>query len=145
MKQNIFNELLDQNIKTCSFTFDEINEVNLSKRLNENTASVGFMYRHIGETMILFGHFFGIDTNVQNTTIGFQDEGQGVNIKESQDLIEQGYETLNKIINTTSEEGWFELVDTPFFGSVTKAKLFSHILFHNTYHAGQIGLTIKRA
>jgi len=145
MKQNIFNELLDQNIKTCSFTFDEINEVNLSKRLNENTASVGFMYRHIGETMILFGHFFGIDTNVQNTTIGFQDEGQGVNIKESQDLIEQGYETLNKIINTTSEEGWFELVDTPFFGSVTKAKLFSHVLFHNTYHAGQIGLTIKRA
>jgi uncharacterized damage-inducible protein DinB len=68
-----------------------------------------------------------------------------VNIKESQDLIEQGYETLNKIINTTSEEGWFELVDTPFFGSVTKAKLFSHVLFHNTYHAGQIGLTIKRA
>ena len=145
MKQNIFNELLDQNIKTCSFTFDEITEVNLSKRLNKNTASVGFMYRHIGETMILFGHFFGIDTNVQNTTIGFQDEGQGVNIKESQDLIEQGYETLNKIINTTSEEGWFELVDTPFFGSVTKAKLFSHVLFHNTYHAGQISLTIKRA
>ena len=68
-----------------------------------------------------------------------------MNIKESQDLIEQGYETLNKIINTTSEEGWFELVDTPFFGSVTKAKLFSHVLFHNTYHAGQIGLTIKRA
>ena len=58
MKQNIFNELLDQNIKTCSFTFDEINEVNLSKRLNENAASVGFMYRHIGETMIMFGHFF---------------------------------------------------------------------------------------
>ena len=145
MKQNIFNELLDQNIKTCSFTFDEITEVNLSKRLNENTASVGFMYRHIGETMIMFGHFFGIDTSVQNTTIGFQDEGQGVNIKESQDLIEQGYEILNKIINTTSEEGWFELVDTPFFGSVTKAKLFSHVLFHNTYHAGQIGLTIKRA
>jgi len=145
MKQNIFNELLDQNIKTCSFTFNEINEVNLSKRLTENTASVGFMYRHIGETMIMFGHFFGIDTCVQNTTIGFQDEGQGLNIKESQDLIEQGYEILNKIINTTSEEGWFELVDTPFFGSVTKAKLFSHVLFHNTYHAGQISLTIKRA
>ena len=145
MKQNIFNELLDQNIKTCSFTFDEINEVNLSKRLNENAASVGFLYRHIGETMIMFGHFFGISTSIQNTTIGFQDEGQGVNIKESQDLIDQGYEILNKIINTTSEEGWFELVDTPFFGSVTKAKLFSHVLFHNTYHAGQIGLTIKRA
>ena len=52
MTPNIFTELLDQNIKTCSFTFDEINEVNLSKRLNENAASVGFMYRHIGETMI---------------------------------------------------------------------------------------------
>lgn len=145
MTQNIFTELLNQNFKTCSFTFDEINENNLSKRLNENTASVGFIYRHIGETMLLFGKFFGFDTDVQNTTMGFKDEGQGADIEQSQNFIEEGYKILNKIINTYSAEEWYELVDTPFFGRVTKAKLFSHVLFHNTYHAGQIGLTIKRA
>lgn len=52
---------------------------------------------------------------------------------------------LHQIIETTEEESWRDLIDTPFFGKVSKSKLFSHILFHNTYHAGQIGLTLKRA
>ena len=30
-----------------------VNSENVSKSLNENTASVGFIYRHIGETMLL--------------------------------------------------------------------------------------------
>ena len=30
-----------------------LNSENVSKSLNENTASVGFIYRHIGETMLL--------------------------------------------------------------------------------------------
>ncbi len=144
MTPNIFTELLDQNIQTCNYTFNKINEENLAKRLNKNTASVGFMYRHIGESMLMFGYFFGVETGIQNTTIGFQDQGQGKNIDESQELIDKGFKILKHIIETTHEDGWNELVDTPFFGSVSKTKLFSHILFHNSYHAGQIGLTIKR-
>ena len=93
----------------------------------------------------MFGYFFGFDTGIQNTTIGFQDEGQGKDLMESHELIKRGYKTLRDIIEATSDDGWNELVDTPFFGTISKTKLFSHILYHNSYHAGQIGLTIKRA
>jgi uncharacterized damage-inducible protein DinB len=145
MIQNILREILEQNLKTCSYTFNEIKEENLSYRLNNKTATVGFIYRHIGEIMLLYGNFFGIPSRIQNTTMGQQDEGQGKNLKESEELIKNGFKMLHQIIETTEEESWRDLIDTPFFGKVSKSKLFSHILFHNTYHAGQIGLTLKRA
>ena len=145
MIQNILREILEQNLKTCSYTFNEIKEENLSYRLNNKTATVGFIYRHIGEIMLLYGNFFGIHSRIQNTTMGQQDEGQGKNLKESKELIKNGFKMLHQIIETTEEESWRDLIDTPFFGKVSKSKLFSHILFHNTYHAGQIGLTLKRA
>jgi uncharacterized damage-inducible protein DinB len=145
MIQNILREILEQNLKTCSYTFNEIKEENLSYRLNNKTATVGFIYRHIGEIMLLYGNFFGIPSRIQNTTMGQQDEGQGKNLKESKELIKNGFKMLHQIIETTVEESWRDLIDTPFFGKVSKSKLFSHILFHNTYHAGQIGLTLKRA
>ena len=145
MIQNILREILEQNFKTCSYTFNEIKEENLSYRLNNKTATVGFIYRHIGEIMLLYGNFFGIPSRIQNTTMGQQDEGQGKNLKESKELIKNGFKMLHQIIETTEEESWRDLIDTPFFGKVSKSKLFSHILFHNTYHAGQIGLTLKRA
>ena len=145
MIQNILREILEQNLKTCSYTFNEIKEENLSYRLNNKTATVGFIYRHIGEIMLLYGNFFGIPSRIQNTTMGQQDEGQGKNLKESKELIKNGFKMLHQIIETTEEESWRDLIDTTFFGKVSKSKLFSHILFHNTYHAGQIGLTLKRA
>lgn len=145
MVYTLFNELLEQNIQTCSFSFNEIKKEHLSLKLNNRTASVGFIYRHIGENMLLFGPFFGIQTAIQNTTMGHQDEGQGATLEESQNLIKEGYALLKQIIENTDEEGWKEAVDTPFFGTVSKARLFSHILYHNAYHAGQIGLSLKRA
>lgn len=145
MVREIFVELLKQNITSCSFAFNGIKDDHISARLNENTSSVGFIYRHIGETMLAFGYFFGIKSEVSNTTMGKLDEGQGNNLAESHELIEKGYAMLNQIINETEENEWQELIDTPFFGSVSKARLFSHILYHNSYHAGQIALTLKRA
>ena len=52
---------------------------------------------------------------------------------------------LAQLIEDTTADGWSESIDTPFFGTVSKARLFAHILYHNSYHAGQIGLTLKRA
>lgn len=51
---------------------------------------------------------------------------------------------LEEIIETTPISGGSDIIETPFFGAVTKARLFSHILYHNSYHAGQIGLALKR-
>lgn len=144
MGKEIFKDLLAQNILSCSFSLDMVNHENVSKKLNENTSSVGFIYRHIGETMLLFGYFFGKPSEIQNTTMGQQDEGQGKDYEQSRMLIKKGFKMLEEIIESTEISGWSEIVETPFFGAVSKAKLFSHILYHNSYHSGQIGLTIKR-
>ena len=145
MEKVFLNDLLTQNIHTCSFTFKEIADSNVSYRLNPKAASVGFIYRHIGESMLMFGYFFGLPVDVENTTLGKQDEGQGSKLESSRQLIDKGYEMLRRIIEQTSAEAWLQTVETPFFGSVSRARLFAHILYHNAYHAGQIGLTLKRA
>lgn len=145
MEKELFSDLLKQNIQSCSYAFDAITEENSSYRLTENTASVGFIFRHVAETMALFGYFFGIPTDATNTTMGTQDTGQGKDLSTSRELLQKGYALLEQIISCTPSEGWFEPVETPFFGTVSKARLFSHILYHNSYHAGQVALTIKRA
>ena len=142
--KEIFKDLLAQNILSCSFSLNIIDKENISIKLNEQTSSVGFIYRHIGETMLLFGYFFGMPSEIQNTTMGQQDEGQGKDFEESKELIKKGYKLLEEIIENTSNAGWSELIYTPFFGAVSKAKLFAHILYHNSYHSGQIGLALKR-
>lgn len=144
MGTEIFKDLLAQNIISCGFSLNMVNGENVSKSLNENTASVGFIYRHIGETMLMFGYFFGKPRGIQNTTMGKQDEGQGQDYEESKRLIEQGFKLLDEIVESTPISEWSEIVQTPFFGAVSKVRLFSHILYHNSYHSGQIALAIKR-
>jgi hypothetical protein len=144
MEKVIFKDLLAQNRLSCSYSFNKVSQENVSIILNENTASVGFIYRHVGETMLMFGYFFGKPSEIQNTTMGKQDEGQGNDVEESKKLIEQGFKLLEEIIESTPSSGWSEIVETPFFGAISKIRLFSHILYHNSYHAGQIGLALKR-
>lgn len=144
MSKQIFQDLLAQNQVSLSHTFKKINSENISYRLSPEAASVGFIYRHIGEIMHLLGQFLGQATDVKNTTMGFQDEGQGLDLETSQKLITSGFGVLQKIIETNSEVDWATLVETPFFGTLSKARLFAHILYHNSYHTGQIALTLKR-
>ena len=145
MEQHIFRDLLEQNKLSCSFAFNEVNQANAALKLNANTSSVGFMYRHVAETMLMFGYFFGMPSDVANTTMGQTDTGQGADVAATKSLMDQGFEMLEQLIENIPAGGWSETIDTPFFGTVSKAKLFAHILYHNSYHAGQIGLTLKRA
>jgi uncharacterized damage-inducible protein DinB len=94
--------------------------------------------------MNLFGQFFGIPTDIQNTTIGQQDEGQHFELSTSRILVEKGYDILKKLVEDTAETVWLDTIETPLFGTVSRARLFSHILFHNSHHAGQISLTLSR-
>ena len=64
--KEIFKDLLAQNILSNSFSLNMIDNENISTKLNEQTSSVGFIYRHIGETMLLFGYFFGMPSEIQN-------------------------------------------------------------------------------
>ena len=144
MEKEFLRNILEQNKMTSFFSFNRVSNENAGLRLNKQAASIGFIFRHIGETMNLFTTFLGLTTNVQNTTMGSTDTGQGKNVEESRQLVNQGYNLLEQIIQTTRGEDWLGLIDTPFFGKVTRLRLFSHILFHNSHHAGQISLTLSK-
>ena len=144
LQKSILLEILEQNKFTSSFSFDQINSENAEFRLNEKTASVGFIYRHIGETMNTFCRFLGVKTDVVNTTLAQTDSGEIYDVETSRKLVVQGYSSLDKLINETPDEDWFGTVDTPFFGTIKRIRLFAHILFHTSHHCGQISSAIVK-
>src|SRR5689334_6490871 len=144
MQKELLKNMVKQNQMTSSYAFDRITDTNAVLRLTKSAASIGFIYRHIGETINLFCQFFGLPNEVQNTTIGKTDEGQGQDIQQSRRWIEEGFAKLYKLIETQPDEYWLGNVETPFFGTIPRIRLFAHILFHNSNHAGQISLTLAR-
>lgn len=144
MQKEILSLVLEQNRFTSHFSFDRVTQENATLRLNDKTASIGFIYRHIAETINLFGQFLGVPTDVTNTTMGQTDNGQPFDVEQSRDLIARGYETLKRLVEDSSDEDWLKPVDTPFFGTIPRVRLFAHILFHNSHHAGQISLTLSK-
>jgi hypothetical protein len=144
MQKEILSALVEQNQLTSHFSFDRVSEENASFRLNDKTASIGFIFRHIGETINLFGQFLGIPTDVVNTTISKTDNGQVFDVEHSRQLISRGYGMLKDLVENSAEEDWLKPVDTPFFGTVTRIRLFAHVLFHNSHHAGQISMTLAK-
>ncbi|MEK7725469.1 MAG: DinB family protein [Acidobacteriota bacterium] len=144
MSKEILQNILEQNKFTCSFTFNKLTAENAEFRLTENSASAGFYYRHIGEIIFLLASFLGVQSDVQNTTMGETDSGQGNDVEASKKLVEAGFVLLDKLVEETSDEVWLETIETPFFGTVTRIRLFSHILFHNSNHCGQISLILAK-
>ena len=144
MQKDILSEIVKQNQFTSHFSFDRVTEENANLRLNDETASIGFIYRHIGETINLFGQFFGMPTDVKNTTIGQIDTGEHYDVSYSRELIERGYQMLRELVENSTEEDWLKSVDTPFFGTVSRVRLFAHVLFHNSHHAGQLSMTLSK-
>lgn len=144
MTKEIISEMLAQNNVTCGYTFKEITQENSPLKLNGGTASVGFIYRHIGEITHLLIQFFGIPTDVSNTTMGHEDTGATYNFEESRALVDEAYMKLERLVEDYSEHDWLENIETPFFGTISRIRLFGHILYHIAYHCGQIHLTLKR-
>ncbi len=144
MQKEILLDIVHQNQHTNSYSLNRVTDENRTLRLNEHCSSIGFIYRHIGETMNMFGMFFGIQTEVQNTTMGQTDTGKEYDVETSRELISRGYQMLEKLVKEAPESFWTEDVETPFFGTVSNARLFGHILFHNSHHCGQISLTLER-
>ena len=144
MQKDVLLEIVKQNQFTSHFSFDRVAEENANLRLNDKSASIGFIFRHIGETIHLFGQFFGVPTDVKSTTLGQIDSGEQYDVSFSRELIARGYQMLRDLVETSREEDWLKPVETPFFGAVSRARLFAHVLFHNSHHAGQISLTLSK-
>ena len=136
--------MLAQNRMTNSFALDKVTNENVGFKLNEEANSAGFIYCHLGETLNLFGTFFGLPTDVANTTMGQTESGQGQNAEESKKSVEKGFAMLQKLIEEMPDALWLEPIDTPFFGTIPRIRLFSHILFHTSHHAGQISMTLSK-
>lgn len=144
MQKEILLQMLEQNQKDCAHFCKNINEENTNYRLAEQTASVGFVYRHIGETTNLIGQFFGYETTVKGTTIGQIDTGKQYDLETSRQYFEDGYTTLKKLINDKADKDWLDEIDTAWFGKISRIKLLSVLLFHNSHHCGQISSAITK-
>ncbi len=142
MQKEILLQILEQNQMDCSHFCKNINAENMTFRLTEQTASVGFIYRHIGETINLIGGFFGYETEVVGTTMGQRDTGIHYDLETSRVYFENGYHTLKELVVNTTDKEWLENIDTTWFGKISRIKLFSIVLFHNSHHCGQISSTI---
>jgi len=94
--------------------------------------------------MHLFGQLLGIPTDVKGTTIGGTDNGQKFDVEYSRALIARGYGLLEDLAENSAAEDWLKPVETPFFGTVTRIRLFAHVLFHTSHHAGQISMTLSK-
>jgi uncharacterized damage-inducible protein DinB len=144
MQKEILLQLLEQNRKDCSHFCKNINTENSDFRLTEQTAAVGFIYRHIGEVTNLIGQFFGFETTVEGTTIGQKDAGKQYDLEISRMYFENGYNTLEKLVKNTSDEEWLEEIETTWFGKISRIKLLSVLLFHNSHHCGQISSALLK-
>lgn len=144
MQKEILFEILKQNQFTSHFSLDRVSEENARLRLNADTASIGFIFRHIGETLNLFGQLLGVPTDVKNTTMGQTDNGQEFDVGYSRELIARGYGVLEELVENSADEDWLKPIDTPFFGTVSRVRLFVHALFHTSHHAGQISMTLAK-
>ena len=144
MQKEILLQILEQKQNVCSYFCKNINAENINYRLTEQTASVGFIYRHIGETTNLIGQFFGYETDVEGTTIGQKDTGIIYDLETSRMYFENGYNTLKKLVTNTTDNEWLAEIDTTWFGKISRIKLFSILLFHNSHHCGQIASAVLK-
>ena len=51
MQRTLFLEMIVQNSTTSCYSFNNITDENKKYRLDADTASIGFTYRHIGKEM----------------------------------------------------------------------------------------------
>lgn len=144
MQKEILQQILDQSQDGCDRIFREVNNENAVFRLNPQTASVGFIYRHIGEATNLVAQYFGYNNKVETTTFGQIDTGRQYDLEVSRALYKQGYATFKKMIDETPDNDWLEEIDTDLFGRISKIRVFSITLFHNAHHCGQIASAIVK-
>jgi hypothetical protein len=138
MLQQIMLQQLEESKNECLHHIQKINSNNQQLRLTSTTASVGFIYRHIAETTVLIAQFFGYPTQVQGSTMGQQDTGIEYDLAESEQIFHEGYNSLEMLLNETSEKDWLQEIETSWFGKISRIKLYSILLFHNAHHCGQM-------
>ena len=86
MQKEISLNTLEQNKMTSSFAFEKISAENAEFRLDEKTVSARFIFRHVAETIHLFGQFLGTATDVPNTTSAKPTKGRAKTLRRAKRL-----------------------------------------------------------
>ena len=122
-----------------------ITENDLSKRLNPESNSIGFLLKHIAEVEQLFAkNVFGLEIKVTANTIGkTKDSGRYINLSELLESLSAAEKVLTMALQSQKEEDWESNVTTAEFGTITKAEALARIISHTAYHSGQIALILK--
>lgn len=144
MQKEILNQIIEQSKSDCSRIFSKINNENVKFRLINETASVGFTYRHIGEITNSLANFFSYEIDIENTTLGQIDDDKDYDIEISNHLFQQAYTRLEKLVNDIPDEDWLQEIETTWFGKISRIKLLSMTLFHNSHHCGQIASALVK-
>ena len=122
-----------------------ITENDLSKRLNPESNSIGFLLKHIAEVEQLFAkNVFGLEIKVTANTIGkTKDSGRYINLSELLESLSAAEKVLTMALQSQKEEDWESNITTAEFGTITKAEALARIISHTAYHSGQIALILK--
>ena len=122
-----------------------IKENDLSKRLDPESNSIGFLLKHIAEVEQLFAkNVFGLEIKVTANTIGkTKDSGRYINLSELLESLSTAEKVLTMALQSQKEEDWESNVTTAEFGTITKAEALARIISHTAYHSGQIALILK--
>jgi uncharacterized damage-inducible protein DinB len=125
---------------------ENLSEIDLKKKLERTTNSIGFLIRHIGEVEFLFAkNVFG-DSSVKvtaKTVIDKSDTGEWIDLDALIIYVAESFEKLKSIIEKQTEEDWETSITTNEFGTRTKAEAFGRIVSHTAYHAGQMTIITK--
>lgn len=122
-----------------------ITENDLSKRLDPESNSIGFLLKHIAEVEQLFAkNVFGLEIKVTANTIGkTKDSGRYINLSELLESLSAAEKVLTMALQSQKEEDWESNITTAEFGTITKAEALARIISHTAYHSGQIALILK--
>ncbi len=144
-KQTAIIEFINGNQKKINALMNKLTPENSIFRISPESATAGFYMRHIGEAMHSLSNMgFQTGMSFQPQTLRQPaDPGHALDLAETKQYVDSGFDLLRKVVN----ERPISEIDTVFsspFGDQTLLSFIAFTLNHNSHHAGQIELTIKK-
>jgi len=125
---------------------NSLQEIDLVKKLQENSNSAGFLIQHILELeLFLCKKIFELDSIsiIPTTMMDGKDTGKWTNMTELMNLNQLAFQTLEETIINQQAEDWPKTVELPNIGTKTRMEALGRIISHTAYHAGQLALVLK--
>lgn len=146
----MFEQTLLPALQTARSRYSDVlanlEEKELSWKLAPGSNSVGFLIRHIAEVEYRFCVMFfqrPLPDGVRLTTIGqVKDEGNFTDLAALLAFRDESFAHLLESLAALPKEAWDVPCEAP-IATITPRQALGRLIYHNGYHAGQIGLIRK--